>query len=65
MAKIKDEDAKKAEKYLEINLNKKLGDKFSKERDRGCSCSGDCDCNTDYVSIVAGVGGYYAGDAIS
>lgn len=65
MAKISDEDYKKAEKYLEINLNKKLGGKFSEERSRGCSCSEDCECNTDYVSIVAGVGGYYAGDAVS
>ena len=65
MTNIKEEDARKAEKYLELNLNKSLGNRFSEERARGCSCSGDCDCNTDYVSIVAGVGGYYAGDAIS
>lgn len=65
MGRLSDKEYEKAIKYLELNLNKSLGDKYSQERSRGCSCSNDCDCNADYVSIVAGVGGYYAGDAVS
>lgn len=65
MGRLSDEEYEKAVKYLELNLNIRIGDRFAEERSRGCSCSGDCHCNADYVSIVAGVGGYYAGDAVS